>query len=485
MSGRPVGSAGWHAIVTLAGQWGKYVVQIVALVVFSRLLSPSEFGVVAMVTAVAGIASLIGDLGLSMAAIQAPRLTDGQRSNLFWLTTAMGVLVGAGVAACGPVLADLYDNDRVRPVAQALAAVFVFNGVAGQFRTELTRQARFGRIATGDVTGQVVGVGAGLVVILAGGGLWGLVAQQVVAALVSMLWVMTRIGWWPTGPRRGQQMRALFSFGSYTLGGSIINYISINIDQILIGRWWGASIVGLYNRAFMVARLPAQQVAVPLTRVVVPHLVRRLDDPVAFSRAMRRAQTMVAGPLILLFAYLIAVAPDVVRFGLGSGWQESVGFVRVLCLAGLVESASRVYFWAALAHGRPGLVFRAELGGRVVMVGLMLAGVSHGAIWVAWAGVAGQLILGMTNVLYVVPKVGLDPWPMVAVALGLASVVTPATLVVMALGHYLDSWPAVVALAALSVLWLLLCLPALALARIRSQVREAVTYARRNVRSAG
>lgn len=471
-------SVGWHAIVTLAGQWAKYVVQILALVLFSRLLDPHEFGIVAMVTAVAGVAWVIGDFGLSIAAISAPSLTDGQRNNLFWITTLVGVLIGGAVAGAGPLLAMLYGEQQVRAVAAALGLVFVANGLSGQFRTELNRALRFEWLAAADVSGQVFGLLAGLVTILAGHGLWGLVVQQVGAAVVTLLVVVLAARWWPGLPRRGEEMSGLLKFGALALGGGIAQYISVNADQILIGRTWGAATVGVYNRAFQVARMPAQQVGAPLTRVVVPHLVARLDDPPRFLQAIRRGQGVLGAALICLFAFLAALAPDILRIALGPGWGGAVPFVRVLCLAGAIEAASRVFYWAALAHGRPGLLFGAELAARAVMVALMAFVVQFGAVWVAWAAVVGQVLLLISNAWVVAPAAGIAPWPVLRIAGAVTAVVGPATALVMVGRAAVDDLPLVVSFLAFSALWLALCSPWLLLAGVRDHLRESLRFAR-------
>ena len=88
-------SASSNALVALSGQWGRYGLQLLALVVFSRLLSPADFGLVAMVTGVVGIAYVIGDFGLSLAALQAEDLHTDQRTNLFWCNSVIGFLIAA------------------------------------------------------------------------------------------------------------------------------------------------------------------------------------------------------------------------------------------------------------------------------------------------------------------------------------------------------------------------------------------------------
>ena len=118
-------SASGNALLLLGGQWGRYILQLLALVVFARMLSPEDFGLVAMVTGVVGIAYVIGDFGLSLAALQAAELTAHQRTNLFWCNSGIGLAVAAAICVASGPLAAFYGDSRVAPVTVALASVFL------------------------------------------------------------------------------------------------------------------------------------------------------------------------------------------------------------------------------------------------------------------------------------------------------------------------------------------------------------------------
>lgn len=460
------------------GQWAKYSVQIVALVLFSRLLNPEDFGVVAMVLAVVGVAHVLGDFGLSLAALRAAELTDQQRTNLFWLSTGVGAVLAVGVCALAPVLVRIYDESAVGPVAVGLSSVFLLNGLAGQFRTELNRALRFSTIAAADVLGQVLGVVAGLAVIVAGFGYWGLVAQQATAAGVTLLVLVGRARWRPGWPATGAEMGSLLRFGGLTLLAQVANYISSNVDSVLIGRVWGSATLGAYSRAFQIARLPVQQVAAPLTRVVLPQLSARLTDPPAFASAVRTAQLLLTTLLLGILSFVAAAARPLVDLVLGPGWDEAVPYVRALCLGGAFQAAAYIYYWVLLAQGRAGVLLGSELGARVVMVAMMVVAVPWGATWVALAAAAGQLLLLVSGAVVALPRIGVPARPLLAVSLrpaaafGLAFVVTA-----WADRAWSEHLGTVAAVAAAVLVWCAACTPALLFRRYRDDVREVTTFA--------
>src|SRR5829696_6310068 len=127
------------ALVTLAGQAARIVVQLASVVILARLLDPGDYGVLAMVLAVVGVGEIFRDFGLSSAAVQAKDLTVAQRDNLFWINTAIGVVLAVLVFASAVPLAVLYDEPVLRDVTRVLAVTFVLNGLATQFRADLVR----------------------------------------------------------------------------------------------------------------------------------------------------------------------------------------------------------------------------------------------------------------------------------------------------------------------------------------------------------
>ena len=160
-----------------------------------------------------------------------------------------------------------------------------------QFRTELNHQLRFGAIAAADVLGQACGFVVAVIGALSGWTYWALVAFQIVGAAVTNAILIARARWWPGWYHRGTPMRSLLVFGANTFLTQVVNYLSTNIDQVLIGRVWGASVLGFYNRAFQIARLPEQQIAAPLTRLALPYLSRKQDDRASFLDALEEDTT--------------------------------------------------------------------------------------------------------------------------------------------------------------------------------------------------
>ncbi len=165
--------------ITLAVQVGQTAVQLASVIALTRLLTPTDFGLVGMVTALVGIASIVQDFGLSMAAIRAPVVTAPQQTNLFWANTALGLACSGIVVASTPLVVAAYREPRLTPIVPALAAIFVFSGMGAQYSAMMAREFRFKELGFVSISAQVLSVAIAIVMAAAGFGFWAIVAQQV------------------------------------------------------------------------------------------------------------------------------------------------------------------------------------------------------------------------------------------------------------------------------------------------------------------
>ena len=140
----------------------RFALQLGSLTVLARLLSPQDFGVVAMVTAITNVMEIVRDSGLSSAAIQAKELNDAERTNLFWANTGIGTGCALVVTLSAPLIVRIYGTPVVGPIVLALAPLFIVSGVNTQFRAELSRSLRFKALAVTDIAAQAGSIAAAI-----------------------------------------------------------------------------------------------------------------------------------------------------------------------------------------------------------------------------------------------------------------------------------------------------------------------------------
>jgi O-antigen/teichoic acid export membrane protein len=431
--------------VTLLGQLIRFIVQTGSLLVLARLISPADYGLVSMVTAIVGIAAVVGDFGLSLAAMQARHLTDDQRSNLFWMNALIGLLLGIAVFFLAHPIASFYHKPDLVIIVRVLAITFVLNGLMTQFKAELARALRFGRLSAMDIAAQAVGFVVALIAAWQGAGYWALVAQQIGIAATTLCAAALLSGWRPSFPRRGAKMGSLLSFGANTMGVQAITYASSNVDNVLVGKFWGATSLGVYSRAYTIFELPVQQLAAPLTRVVLPILARVEDDDI-FLRYVRRAQLMMSYGLVGSFAVAASVAQPLVVIVLGPQWGAAAPIFQVLALGGVFQALGYVYYWIFLARGKTAVQLKYSIVGRVSMIGFIYVGVHFGPIGAASGAAAGFFLLWLLYSAWGVPQAGLHVGRMnyetMRTVLVFAGIFSISQLLYASTLHSLGAWTA-------------------------------------------
>ncbi|WP_336033501.1 lipopolysaccharide biosynthesis protein [Geodermatophilus sp. FMUSA9-8] len=376
-------SASRGAVATLTGQGLRLLVQLAGIAVLARLLSPEDYGLVAIVAVVVTFGELFRDLGLSSAAVQAPVLGRGQRDNLFWLNTALGASLAALLCGLSPLLPVVFGDDRLTGLALALSATFVLNGVSTQYRASHQRALRFGTLTACETGGQVAGVAAGIALAALGAGYWSLVAQQLTQGLVTQVALVATARWVPGWPDRTASIRSFVGYGLPLLGTQVVNHLATNADTLVIGARFGAVPAGLYNRAFSLVSMPLLQVQAPATRVALPVLSRLRDDDRRFRDFLVTGQFVLLTLVGLSFAVLFAQAPAAVAVVLGPTWGEVVPLFRLLLVAGFCQAATYAVGWVFLARGLTRSQLRYALTVKPVTIALVLAGSAWGVQGVA------------------------------------------------------------------------------------------------------
>lgn len=371
------------AVVTMGGQGARMIIQTLGVVILSRLLEPSEFGLFAMVLVIVGVGEVLRDFGLSAAVIQARDITREQQSNLFWINTAIGCALCAVLIVCSGVVADFYGEPQLAKVAVAVSAVFVLNGMSTQYRAALNRELRFTALAVSEVVSMGLGLIVGVGVAIAGYGVWALVAQQLVQALVILVMTVLCGRWIPGRPSLGADMKPLLTFGWNFGCTQLINYLSRNIDTIVIGRRFGTESLGFYNRAYQLLTLPLNQINGPATKVAFPVLSRISDDSRKYEQFLLRGQSAILHAVACGFSFAIALAGPLVVLILGDQWSASAEIFQALAISGIVQTAAFGTYWVFLSKGLSGANLRYTLATKSLLVASVLIGSIWGVLGVA------------------------------------------------------------------------------------------------------
>jgi len=380
------------AAVTMAAQAGKIAIQLLAVITLARLLTPHDYGLVAMVTALIGVADTFRDFGLSSAAIQAPHLSRGQQHNLFWLNTGLGALLTVLAMAASPLIAAFYGRPELVPITLALAASFLINGMATQYRADLYRRMLFRRLAVADTSGPALGLVAAVLAALAGWGFWALVVQQLVALATTLLVMAGAAGWIPHLWHRSERVRPFLSFGWRLAGSQLVTYLGNNIDTIMLGLRVSAAELGVYNRSYQLISAPMSQVRGPLSTVAIPVLSRVQSDDERFQRYVAQGQMVIGYSVVAGLAVVAGSTGPLVDLLLGPQWVDATDILRLLAVAAGLQMLSFVGYWVYVSKGLVGHLLHYSFLSTGIRVAFVVTGSFFGVMGVAWAMALSPLI---------------------------------------------------------------------------------------------
>src|SRR5437879_218191 len=217
-------------VVTLTSQGSLFLIQSISTVVLARLLTPADFGLVAMVTAVSELATPFGDLGLSQATIQRKEISHAQVSTLFWINVAIGLVLMLVMAALGPVLARFYGEPRLKDITALMSLTFLLAGVRAQPEALLKRQMRFSSLAIRNVASLALSVSVAIAIAWRGAGYWAIVTIPLTAQFTQMLLSWFMVKWRPGLPRSSAQVGSMVAFGGRVAASFLIFGIHRNAD---------------------------------------------------------------------------------------------------------------------------------------------------------------------------------------------------------------------------------------------------------------
>jgi O-antigen/teichoic acid export membrane protein len=432
--------------VAVVGREGCRVVFTVAL---ARIVGPEAFGIVAQAVVYIGIVGLLLDQGFSSALIQRPRLEDDMPGAVVSVNLGVGAALTVATVSVAPAWAAFMGTPQLTFVLAALAPTLFVRSVAITPRAMLMRTMQFRRIGVADISSAAAGGALGVVAALFGASYWALVVQIVTTDVVMAL-VLLLLG---AGSRPNLRMNGLrriagFSWRAFA-AGLLINSVSRNIDNLLVGKVQGPEQLAFYGLAYRLLLLPVQLAGTTIGAVLFPAFSRLAHDLDTLRTEMARATRSLATLALPAMALVAASAPQVVLLVFGRQWAPAVPIVQVLAMVGALQAIyqpSTTPLILGLGHAALNLRL-AWLTTLVSTVGIV-AGLPFGAFGVAigysvatallipveW--IVRRRLLGMPvrgQLAMLVPGLHVALWAAAAYLL-VAAAVTGHDLLVLALG---------------------------------------------------
>lgn len=371
------------AVATFTAQGIKFVLKFGSTVVMARLLTPGEFGIVAMAAPILGFVTALNNMGFAQAIIRHRDLSDAQVSSLFWLNLLASSILALVILAASPVVGMIYREPEVTPVLAALSSLFILSTASMIPSALMSRQMRFLSLTAIDLSGMVITIVSTIAAAWAGMSYWSLVLGQLLGAAATAAMSYAATGWRPQTPRFVSGTAELARFGANLTGVNVAGYLSMTADNIIVGAVGGKVALGLYDRSYSLVVAPLAQLIAPLNRVALPLLARLREDSALYRKTYIQ---MLQFTLLLTLPTMIfctTMARPFILFLWGARWEAAIPLFFWFCVGGLVAPVFSTTGWLYAAEGRTGR----QLALASITAGISIASFIVGVIWGGAKGV--------------------------------------------------------------------------------------------------
>ena len=378
-------------------KFGSAFIAFISNMILARLLTPADFGCIAMLAVFIVIADTFVDSGLGSAVIQKKVITQRDLSTVFYFNFGFSIVLYGLFFACSPLIADFYGISILNKVLRVEGLVLVINSFSVVQTALLQRELRFKEITTASLVGQIIAIIIAICMAYYGFGVWALVCQIVIAAFVRMigLWILSN--WHPIWTFSKDSFHQLFGFGSFIFFSTLINNIGNNIQTLIIGKWFSAGILGYYSQAKKLEEIAAGSISGVLNQVTYPALAKKQDDKSAIVRVMRTMIKLIAYITFPIMIFLSITGKIIIPLCYGPQWIESIPMFQILCIAGLAICLQGVNYFAVAAIGKSKSLFYWTVIKRIIALVLILIGVRWGIMGLLIGVVFGAITILVCN----------------------------------------------------------------------------------------
>jgi len=391
-------SIGFSAI----GSIGTQFVSLIGFIVLARLLSPHEFGLMALVAIFTSFAAILIEMGMGAALIHNQDADEGHYSTAFWFNLTLAFVCYGILVFLSPWVAEYFDQPELKSIIFVVGALLPLNALAIVPMAMLQKKQNFKQVAIVELLSLFGSVSVAIILAYQGLGVWALVANLVIASFIKALLLFYLLAWYPKWEFCKERLAELWGYSGYLMGTGIANYFITNVDSALIGKLIGAVTLGSYKYAYQLANLPGMFVSQVFSRVFFASYVTYKEDKERVKIIHFKAVRMIAFFTFPLLLTLAMLSDSFVLAVLGDRWIMMAHILSFMCIIFLLDSIGGMNNPLFLSQGKTKSLFWLTVILRSNLIIAMLVGIQFGIDGLLW----GLLLAKIVNFVPVYVVVG-------------------------------------------------------------------------------
>lgn len=380
-----------------AERCGAQLVSFIVSIVLARLLMPSDYGIIAMVTVFITISQVFVDSGMGNALIQKKNADDIDFSTVFYFNIFLCAIIYLILFFVSPLIAVFYKNPQLTPVLRVLSITVLISSLKNVQQAYVSKHMLFKRFFFATLGGTIAAAVIGIAMAYMGFGVWALIAQQLINAAIDTVILWLTVKWRPVRAFSFERLKGLFSYGWKLLVSSLIDTVYKNVRQLIIGKMYSSADLAYYNKGKQFPNFIVENVNSSIDSVLLPAMSEEQDD-ISHVKNMTRRSIKTSSYIIWpVMIGLAAVAEPLIRLVLTEKWLPCVPFLRVFCIMFAFQPIQTANLNAIKAIGRSDLFLKLEIIKKAIGVLIIILVVQYGVFAIAASLLLYSLVAQIIN----------------------------------------------------------------------------------------
>lgn len=361
-----------------AEKCGAEVIQFVVSIIIARILSPSDYGLIGLITVFISVAGVFVSSGLGQALVQRKEIDNKDYSTVFFYSLAFSVLIYGILFFIAPYIAKFYSSPTLIQIVRVLGLTVIVGSINGVQRSYVQKTMQFRRFFVSTLWGKGISAIIGISLAYAGYGVWALVGQQLSMTITDTVVLWITVKWRPQLTFSVKRMKEMFSFGWKLLCSSLIDTVYSNIYSLVIGKTYSTSDLGFYNRGKQFPMLIINNINASIQSVLFPVLSEVQDEKERLKSMVRRSMVTSTFIIFPAMAGLAAIAEPLTVILLTDKWLPAVPFIQFCCFTYAFWPISTANLQAINALGRSDIFLKLEIIKKIIGIVVLCLTLPHG-----------------------------------------------------------------------------------------------------------
>lgn len=406
LKNKTINGVGWSAADAILGQGVTFLVGIV----LARLLSPTEYGLIGIISIFIVVLNGVVDSGFANALIRKQDTTNDDYNTMFFTNLSFSILLYIGLFFCAPLIASFFDRAELVDLTRVMGLVLIVNALCHTQVTILTKRVDFKTKTKASLTAAITSGIVGIVLAYCGLGVWSLVAQQLTRQLLYAICLWCFIKWVPTLSFSVESFKYMWGFGWKMLVSGLLNNIWNQLYQVVVGKFYSPATLGQYSRSKEYANLLSMNFTTIIQRVSYPVLSELQDNRERMVNGYRKIIKMTMFVTAVSMISMGAVAEPLIYCLIGPQWHEAATYLPLICISLSLYPLHAINLNMLQVQGRSDLFLILEIIKKAIAIGPICLGIFVGIQWMLVGSIVTGFVSFFLNSYYTGKKLQYSSW---------------------------------------------------------------------------